>query len=107
MLPHVVPGQYVFIEVKDSGMGIPAAIIERIYDPFFTTKGVGKGTGLGLSTVLGIVKAHGGFINVTSEPTHGTTVKVYLPGSPEQTVEPAAPAEALTLTGKWGSHFDR
>ena len=99
MLPRVSPGQYIFLEVSDSGTGIPAEIIDRIYDPFFTTKGVGKGTGLGLSTVLGIVKAHGGMINVTSKPNRGTTVNVYLPGSPGQIVKTAAPTETLTLAG--------
>lgn len=72
-------GQYVCINVTDSGTGIPPAILGKIFEPFLTTKDVGKGTGLGLSTVMAIVKSHHGFINAYSEPGHGTTFKVYLP----------------------------
>jgi len=72
-------GSYVVITVSDTGTGIPPKIIDRIYEPFFTTKGHGKGTGLGLSTSLGIVKSHGGFINVYSELGKGTKFSIYLP----------------------------
>lgn len=73
------PGNYVLINLEDSGMGMQADVIERIYEPFFTTKEHGKGTGLGLSTSLAIVKAHGGFMRVYSEPGRGTKFHVYLP----------------------------
>ncbi|MFO1471662.1 MAG: PAS domain S-box protein [Turneriella sp.] len=73
------PGNYVLIHLEDSGEGMPADVIERIYEPFFTTKEHGKGTGLGLSTSLAIVKAHGGFMRVYSEPGRGTKFHVYLP----------------------------
>jgi two-component system cell cycle sensor histidine kinase/response regulator CckA len=84
-------GPHVFIEIRDSGSGIPAEIRERIFEPFFTTKGIDKGTGLGLSTVAAIVKSHGGFINLYSEVGRGTSFKVYLPAlttiSQQQVVE--------------------
>jgi hypothetical protein len=73
------PGRYVVWRVKDTGTGIPPEVLERIFDPFFTTKGPDKGTGLGLSTTMGIVKSHGGFIQVYSTPGQGSTFAVYLP----------------------------
>ncbi|MCC6234952.1 MAG: PAS domain S-box protein [Verrucomicrobiales bacterium] len=79
--PNSHVGPYVMISVADNGCGIPREIVERIFDPFFTTKEVGYGTGLGLSTVSGIVKAHGGFITVFSEPQVGSTFNVYLPAA--------------------------
>jgi two-component system cell cycle sensor histidine kinase/response regulator CckA len=72
-------GQYIVITVSDTGIGIPPEIMSRIFEPFFTTKELGKGTGLGLSTSLGIVKGHGGFIDVQSEVGKGTAFRVYLP----------------------------
>ncbi|WP_246275696.1 PAS domain S-box protein [Brasilonema bromeliae] len=74
-------GLYVVMTITDTGTGIGPEIMDRIFDPFFTTKEVGKGTGLGLSTVMGIVKSHGGFVNVYSEMGKGSTFEVYLPSS--------------------------
>jgi two-component system cell cycle sensor histidine kinase/response regulator CckA len=70
---------YVLVEVSDTGTGIPAEIIDKIFEPFFSTKEVGKGTGLGLSTVYGIVKQTGGFVYPDSEPRNGTTFRIFLP----------------------------
>ncbi|MBL8710699.1 MAG: PAS domain-containing protein, partial [Rhodospirillaceae bacterium] len=73
------PGNYVLIEIADSGSGIPPEILDRIFEPFFSTKAVGSGTGLGLSTVYGIVRQTGGFVFVDSNPGRGTTFRIYLP----------------------------
>lgn len=81
MNPESKAGAYVLLNVADSGTGIPAEVLDKVFEPFFTTKEQGKGTGLGLSTALGIVKSHGGFINVESEAGKGTQFKVFLPAN--------------------------
>jgi CheY-like chemotaxis protein len=77
--PEPLSGTFIEMKVSDTGTGIPQEVLPKIFEPFFTTKEHGKGTGLGLPTVLGIVKGHGGFLEVTSEAGEGTTFIVYLP----------------------------
>ncbi len=91
--PHVVLG------VEDTGTGIPSEILDKIFDPYFSTKPSGKGTGLGLSTVLGIVRNHGGFIRVNSQPGRGTRFQVYLPAYPPGQPDAAAPQAARHAQG--------
>ncbi|MBF0201937.1 MAG: response regulator [Desulfamplus sp.] len=73
------PGNYIRIQVKDSGYGIKEENIDRIFDPYFTTKDVGKGSGMGLSVVMGIIKSHKGGVTVTSSPDKGSCFTIYLP----------------------------
>ena len=92
------PGPCVCISVTDTGTGIPPDILDKIFDPFFTTKGLGKGTGLGLSTVRGIVRGHGGGLQVESEIGRGTSFRLFLPAvfppPAERAADPAQPLRA-------------
>jgi len=81
MTPDAKAGPHVLLEISDTGTGIPHETIDKIFDPFFTTKELGQGTGLGLSTAIGIVKSHGGFMQVYSEVGRGTSFKVFLPAN--------------------------
>jgi len=84
------PGDYVCFSVADTGEGIPTGCLEKIFQPFFTTKLPGKGTGLGLSTSLNIIRSHDGFMTVHSEAGHGAEFKVYLPAAGNAVAELAS-----------------
>jgi CheY-like chemotaxis protein len=95
--PEMTPGQYVLVALSDTGAGMPADIVARAFDPFFTTRPAGQGSGLGLSMVYGFVTQSGGHIKIYSEPGHGTTVKLYFKRSLDDAAtqpasRPAAPA---------------
>jgi len=99
--PDAKPGWYAVWRVRDTGTGIPPDVLERIFEPFFSTKGPDKGTGLGLSTVLGIVKSHGGFVRVYSTPGQGSTFAIYLPAD---TSDSALRAEPTTTGNPFLAH---
>ncbi len=86
----VQPGDYVVVRVVDEGRGIPPEMIGHVFEPFYTTKGLGEGTGLGLSTAYGIIKQSGGFIFADSPPDQGATFTLYLPAHAADSEEPAA-----------------
>ena len=90
-LPDAKPGRWVVLKIKDSGSGIPAAVLKLIWEPFFTTKAASGGTGLGLATVRGIVAKHGGFIILESEVGRGTVFRIFWPAvdTPEETLKAA------------------
>jgi len=88
------PGHFVCLSIEDTGSGIERDVIDQIFEPFFSTKGPTKGTGLGLAVVYGIIRQHGGWINVYSEPHQGTAFKVYLPAI-ESTSVPETEAQCV------------
>lgn len=91
-------GTYVAIEVADTGIGMTSEVRERVFEPFFTTKELHRGTGLGLSSALGIVRSHGGFIDVESEVGKGSVFSVYLPKLDEALADAAMPVDEMTDT---------
>jgi len=93
------PGNYVVLKVTDTGSGMDKETMDRIFDPFFTTKEMGRGTGLGLASTYGIIKAHGGYIDVESELGRGTTFTIYLPAS-EKKVQKAVETAKQIIEGR-------
>jgi PAS domain S-box-containing protein len=93
------PGNYVVLSVTDNGAGIDAETLPHIFEPFFTTKEVGRGTGLGLAMVYGMVRQHGGFIDVESKAGSGTTFKLYVPAANRSIVEPEPVSERAPHSG--------
>ena len=97
---EMAPGEYICLTVADTGMGMDQGVLDRIFDPYFTTKQEGKGTGLGLSVVHGIVKDHGGYVSVHSESGVGTEFKVYLPAIQTESCAKESEKSLLVPKGK-------
>ena len=100
--PDRKPGRYVCVSVEDTGQGMKTEVQNRVFEPFFTTKDVGKGTGLGLATAYGILKQHGGWIEVSSEVGRGAVFRFYLP-STSQPLRAGRPTDAASLSSTGGA----
>jgi len=100
LVPEMQPGDWVHITVRDSGVGISSESIPHIFEPFFSTKPYGEGTGLGLAQAYGIIKQHGGHIDVVSQPGKGTRFEIYLPGLPVPQSQISAQEEAPQIIGE-------
>ena len=87
-----IPGEYVMLAVSDTGAGMAPDVLARCIEPFFTTKDIGRGSGLGLSMVFGLANQSGGYLDIVSQPGHGTTVRIYLPRAPEEEEDDSAAA---------------
>ena len=98
-----IAGNFVRLEIADTGEGIPPEIVGRIFDPFFTTKRAQLGTGSGLSTVLGIVRSHGGFVEVDTRRGQGTRFAVYWPIASMPVNEPSLPPDHPPLETRSGA----
>lgn len=99
LMGEVKPGRYVLLSVRDTGEGMSPEVRDRLFEPFFTTKPRGKGTGLGLATVLGIVRSHGGFVEVDSTVGVGSDFRIYLPAIDEEEADAPALSAPAALTG--------
>lgn len=97
----VAPGDYVVISVSDTGKGMPADVVAKAIDPFFTTKPVGEGTGLGLSMVYGFAKQTRGHLRIYSEVGRGTTIKLYLPRALQDAVDLKKLVEEAKRSWSW------
>jgi CheY-like chemotaxis protein len=101
--PEVPPGHYVMVAVTDDGQGMTREVLEKVFEPFFTTKDIGKGSGLGLSMVYGFVKQSSGHVTIYSEPALGTTIRMYLPSTPEKAGDfsnAPEPTQAIEPSGR-------
>ncbi|MEW6381968.1 MAG: PAS domain S-box protein [bacterium] len=107
MTPEARPGRFVRLSIADTGCGMDQETMSRIFEPFYTTKGLGKGTGLGLSVVYGIVKQHEGWINTYSEPGKGSVFKIYLPASCREENGKAQKSETIPLLQRFQGKGER
>ncbi len=92
--PDIAPGRYVVIAVSDTGVGMTPEVLEKVFEPFYTTKPIGQGTGLGLSMIYGFARQSGGQVRIHSRPGEGTSVKLYLPATEDDAPADESPVEA-------------